>query len=145
VRWNARIVRAYYLKEAFQQSWTILDPSAAETHLLQWMRAAKRSRLQAFKLFVQLQESHLDGVLAWTRLRLSNGALEGMNNKIKLISHRSFGFHSAKNYIAAITSVVRQADQRVSSAARARLTFSTTSDALAVQTKGLGLSLCLSL
>jgi transposase len=25
-----------------------------------------------------------------------------MNNKIKLISHRSFGFRSTKNYIAAI-------------------------------------------
>ena len=102
VRWNARIVRAYYLKEAFQQFWLISNPTAAETHLRQWMRAAKRSRLQAFKLFVQLLESHLEGILAWTRLRLSNGALEGMNNKIKLISHRSFGFRSAKNYIAAI-------------------------------------------
>jgi len=29
-------------------------------------------------------------------------ALEGMNNKIKSISHRSFGFRSAKNFIAAI-------------------------------------------
>lgn len=102
VRWNARIVRAYYLKEAFQQLWLIADPTAAELHLRQWMRAAKRSRLQAFKLFVQLLESHLEGILAWTRLRLSNGALEGMNNKIKLISHRSFGFRSTRNYIAAI-------------------------------------------
>ena len=34
--------------------------------------------------------SHLDGVLAG--LRLSNGAVEGMNNKIKLVSHRAFGF-----------------------------------------------------
>lgn len=102
VRWNARIVRAYYLKEAFQQFWLIADPTAAELHLRQWMRAAKRSRLQAFKLLVQLLESHLEGILAWTRLRLSNGALEGMNNKIKLISHRSFGFRSTRNYIAAI-------------------------------------------
>ena len=35
-------------------------------------------------------------------IRLSNGAVEGMNNKIKSISHRSFGFRSAKNFIAAI-------------------------------------------
>jgi hypothetical protein len=44
-----------------------------------------------------------------------------------------------------VTSVVRQADQRLSNTTRARLTFSRTSDALAVQTKGLGLSLCLSM
>src|SRR5208283_1514846 len=40
---------------------------------------------------------------------------------------------------------LRQADQRLSNTARARLTFSRTSDALAVQTKGLGWSLCLSM
>ena len=34
--------------------------------------------------------------------QLSNGAVEGMNNKIKSISHRSFGFRSAKNFIAGI-------------------------------------------
>ena len=40
---------------------------------------------------------------------------------------------------------LRQADQRLSNTARARLTFSRMSDAFAVQTKGLGLSLCLSI
>ena len=43
------------------------------------------------------------------------------------------------------TSGLRQADQRLSNTARARLTFSSMSEALAVQTKGLGLSLCLSM
>jgi hypothetical protein len=32
----------------------------------------------------------------------SNGAVEGMNNKIKSISHRSLGFRTAENFIAAI-------------------------------------------
>jgi hypothetical protein len=36
------------------------------------------------------------------RPELSNGAVEGMNNKIKSISHRSFGFRTAENFIAAI-------------------------------------------
>lgn len=46
--------------------------------------------------------SHLGGVLAWTKARVSNGAVEGMNNKIKSISHRSFGFRTAEYFIAAI-------------------------------------------
>lgn len=36
--------------------------------------------------------SHLDGVLSWTKARVSNGAVEGMSKKIKSIRHRSFGF-----------------------------------------------------
>jgi len=102
VRWNTPIVRAYYLKESFQLFWDYRQPARGETHLRKWMNSAMRSRLEPFKTFVRMLRSHLDGILPWTRLRLSNGALEGMNNKIKAISHRSFGFRSAKNFIAAI-------------------------------------------
>jgi len=102
VRWNTPIVRAYYLKEAFQLFWDYRQPARAEQHLERWMHSAMRSRLQPFKEFVRMLRAHLDGVLAWTRLRVSNGALEGMNNKIKMVSHRSFGFRTVKNFTAAI-------------------------------------------
>jgi len=102
VRWNTPIVRAYYLKEAFQLFWDYKQPKRAEEHLRKWIFSAMRSRLNPFKKFVRLLRNHLDGILPWTKLRLSNGAVEGMNNKIKSVSHRSFGFRSAKNFIAAI-------------------------------------------
>ena len=102
VRWNTPIVRAYYLKESFQLFWDYQQPARAKAHLQKWMSSAMRSRLEPFKKFVRLLRGHLDGILPWTTLRLSNGAVEGMNNKIKSISHRSFGFRSAKNFIAAI-------------------------------------------
>jgi len=102
VRWNSPLVRAWYLKESFQLFWTYRQPWRAQQHLLKWMNSAMRSRLEPFQRFVGLLRSHLDGVLAWTKTRLSNGAVEGMNNKIKSISHRSFGFRTAENFIAAI-------------------------------------------
>lgn len=102
VRWNSPLVRAWYLKESFQLFWTYRQPWRAKQHLLKWMNSAMRSRLDPFKKFVGMLRSHLDGVLAWTKTRLSNGTVEGMNNKIKSISHRSFGFRTAENFIAAI-------------------------------------------
>jgi len=102
VRWNSPLVRAWYLKESFQLFWTYKQPWRAKQHLLKWMNSAMRSRLEPFKKFVGMLRSHLDGVLAWTKTRLSNGAVEGMNNKIKSISHRSFGFRTAEAFIAAI-------------------------------------------
>jgi transposase len=101
-RWNTPIVRAYYLKESFQLFWEYRQPQRAQDYLRKWMSSAMRSRLQPFKKFVRMLRSHLDGILPWTKLRLSNGAVEGMNNKIKSISHRSFGFRSAQYFIAAI-------------------------------------------
>lgn len=102
VRWNMPIVRAYYLKESFQMFWDYRQPARAQAHLLRWMHSAMRSRLEPFQDFVRLLRHHLGGLLAWTRSRVSNGAVEGMNNKIKLVSHRSFGFRDARNFIAAI-------------------------------------------
>jgi len=102
VRWNTPIVRAYYLKESFQLFWDYRQPARAKAHLEKWIRSAMGSRLEPFKKFARTLRSHLDGILSWTKQRLSNGAVEGMNNKIKSISHRSFGFRSAKNFIAAI-------------------------------------------
>jgi hypothetical protein len=36
------------------------------------------------------------------RQRITNGALEGMNNRVKLVSHRSYGFRNDDRYIEAI-------------------------------------------
>jgi len=102
VRWNSPIVRAYYLKESFQLFWDYKQEKRAQDLLSKWMNSAMRSRLEPFKKFVRMLRSHLDGILPWTKLHLSNGAVEGMNNKIKSISHRSFGFRKAQYFIAAI-------------------------------------------
>ena len=102
VRWNSPIVRAYYLKESFQLFWEYKQEKRAQDLLSKWMNSAMCSRLEPFKKFVRMLRSHLSGILPWTKLRLSNGAVEGMNNKIKSISHRSFGFRNVQYFIAAI-------------------------------------------
>src|SRR5216683_3232706 len=75
VRWNTPIVRAYYLKEAFQLFWDYKQPKRAEEHLRKWIFSAMRSRLHAFKKFVRMLRNHLAGILAWTKHRLSSGAV----------------------------------------------------------------------
>jgi transposase len=74
IRSNTPIVRAYYLKEAFQLFWSYRQPARAEQHLQRWMHSAMRARLQPFKELVRRLLAHLDGVLAWTRLRVSRRA-----------------------------------------------------------------------
>ena len=102
VQWNLPIVRAYYLKEAFQLFWLLSAAQEGRRPLEKWMRSAMRSQLEPFKKFIGMLRGHLDGILSWTKHRVSNGAVEGMNNKIKSISHRAFGFRTAENFIAAI-------------------------------------------
>lgn len=58
--------------------------------------------MTALKEFARMIRDYFDGILAWTKLQISNGALEGMNNKVKLVSHRSYGFRNDDRYIEAI-------------------------------------------
>jgi len=60
------------------------------------------SKIEPLKKVARLIRSHLEGVLGWVRWRISNGRLEGMNNRIRLLSHRSFGLHSAEALISLI-------------------------------------------
>jgi len=99
---NQPIVRAYYLKEAFQRFWDYRTEGWARPYLKHWLWWASHSRLDPFKHFARMIRQHIDGILAWTRLRISNGALEGMNNKVKVISHRAYGFRRTDTFITAI-------------------------------------------
>lgn len=101
-RKNTPIVRAYYLKEAFQRFWDYRSAGWAQKYMKQWLWWASHSRLEPFRRFEKMIREHLAGVLAWTRMRISNGALEGMNNKVKVISHRAYGFRNSETYITSI-------------------------------------------
>jgi transposase len=99
---NSPIVRAYLLKEDLRRFWAYRATAWAEAHLTQWLWRAAHSRLEPIKKVARTLRLHRAGILAWTRLRVSNGALEGMNNKVKVISHRAYGFSTSWAYIANI-------------------------------------------
>jgi transposase len=67
-----------------------------------WLAWASRSRLKPFVKLARTIRKHKQGVLAAIQLRLSNGRLEALNSKVRLISHRAYGFHSADALIAMI-------------------------------------------
>lgn len=102
LRINSPIVKAYLLKEDLRRFWTYRSTAWAGGHLLQWLWRASHSRLAPFQKLARMLRAHLDGILVWTKLRVSNGALEGMNNKVKVISHRAYGYRTSWTYIANI-------------------------------------------
>jgi transposase len=99
---NRRLYRAFLLREELRLLYHLPDPRLAPAHLDAWLAWASRSRLRPFVRLARTLREHRDGILAAIRLGLSNGRLEGLNSKIRLISHRSFGFHSADALIALV-------------------------------------------
>jgi transposase len=101
-RENRRLYRAFLLREELRLLYHLDDPALAPAHLDAWLTWATRSRLQPFVRLARTIREHRDGILAAIRLGLSNGRLEGLNSKIRLLSHRAFGFHSADPLIALV-------------------------------------------
>ena len=99
---NRALYRAFLLREELRLLYHLPDPRLAPAHLDAWLAWASRSRLRPFVRLARTLRAHRDGILAAIRLGLSNGRLEGLNSKIRLISHRSFGFHSAAPLIALV-------------------------------------------
>ena len=95
---NLKINRAYLIKEEFKELFTYKSRDDAETFLKRWTRRVMYSRLPPLKEFVGLVRRHWDGILAWSEMPISNGAVEGMNNNAKAISHRARGFSSPDTY-----------------------------------------------
>ena len=99
---NRRLYRAFLLREELRLLYHLPDTELAPAHLDAWLTWATRSRLRPFMRLARTLRAHRDGILAAIRLGLSNGRLEGLNSKIRLISHRSFGFHGPEPLIALI-------------------------------------------
>jgi len=99
---NAPVYRALLLKESFLDIYEEPSPKVAEEELDAWLKWAARSRLPPFVRLGRTIRKHLAGVLAFIHSKLTNARLEGTNNKIRLLSHRAFGFHSAKALIAMV-------------------------------------------
>jgi transposase len=99
---NQRVFRGYLLKEELRALYACRTAKAASTHLDAWLSWASRSKLRPFVKMARTVRKYRDGILAAIDLGLSNGRLEGLNNKIAVLKHRAYGFHSAAALIAMI-------------------------------------------
>ena len=102
-RTNRPLYRAYLLKETLAR---ILDGgqvNVARDKLLDWIAWATRSRLPPFRRVARTIKKHIEGIVAYCATGLNSGRSEGLNGKIRTITRRSFGFHSATSLIALIT------------------------------------------
>jgi transposase len=96
VRFNLRTVRAYLLKETFQHFWSYHAVGWAIAFLDGWCAKVMRSRIEPMKKVARTLRAHRLLILNWFKARgeIALGAVEGMNNKLKVITRRAFGFRT---------------------------------------------------
>jgi len=91
---NRRLHKAYLLKESFGQLWDYQSPVWARRFFYQWREALRWQRLAAFERFALMVSVHWDGIEAYCHEenKVPLGFVEGLNNKIRAIQRRAYGF-----------------------------------------------------
>jgi transposase len=93
-RTNKPLYRAYLLKEALVDALNYRQPGRAKTALQKWLAWASRSKLRPFVRLARTIRAHFDGILAYIKNRQTNATVEGINNRLRTVARRAFGFHS---------------------------------------------------
>ena len=101
---NLKSIRSYLMKEDFQQFWDYTYAAWAGRFLDAWCTRAMRSKIQPMKDFAKTLRSKRELLLNWFRAEgsLSSGVVEGFNNKLKLITRKSYGFRTQEAYETAL-------------------------------------------
>ena len=96
LRYNLQTVRAYLLKEDFQQSWKYNSPTWAGMFLDFWCSQTMCSRIEPMKKIARTLRAHRALLLNYFKARkeFPSGVVEGLNNKAKVTMRRSYGFRT---------------------------------------------------
>ena len=94
LRANKRLHTAYLLKESFGQLWDYQTPGWAMNFFERWRDALRWQRLKPFEKFAWMVEDHGDGIVSYCHAdnKVALGFVEGLNNKIRVIQRRAYGF-----------------------------------------------------
>jgi transposase len=91
---NKRLNKAYLLKESFDQLWGYKSAALARQFFDLWQDALRWQRLEPYRKFARMIEAHWDGMAAYCQEenKVPLGFVEGLNNKIRAIQRRAYGF-----------------------------------------------------
>jgi transposase len=91
---NKRLSAAYLLKESFGQLWSYQAEGWARAFFNRWQEGLKWQRLAPYRKFAAMIERHWDGISSYClpENKVSLGLVEGLNNKIRVLQRRAYGY-----------------------------------------------------
>jgi len=90
---NERLYEMYLLKEDFLSIFDRNnDRKTAEQMILEWIENIKKTTFEALKKFARSIIDRLQTILNWFDCPVSNGKSEGINNVIKTLLKRGYGY-----------------------------------------------------
>ena len=89
---NSTLSKAHLMKEQLREFWNQGTLEEGARFLVHWIHDAKMSGIKVMERMGNTLLSHYEGLLNYYKHRLSNGKIEGTNNKIKVLKRVAYGY-----------------------------------------------------
>ena len=97
----------YYLKEELKQIWLQDSKESCQKFLGKWVAKAIASGIKILQKFAQTLLRHRYGIFNYYDYKISTGPLEGMNNKIKVLKRKAYGYRDKEFFKLCIFDISR--------------------------------------
>jgi len=90
INYNLNLV--YILKDDLNQLWVYDNKEEADTHLNSWIQKALAAQIPVLATYVETLERYRNGILNYYDFQITTAKVEGINNKIKVLKRKVYGF-----------------------------------------------------
>jgi transposase len=97
-RIKLKTARAWSIKEMWRDMWASFNVPEAKDFFQCWYSWAIRSRLAPIKRVARMFQAHLDNILTYFETFLTNGPIEGLNNRIQGLIKKAFGYRNRERF-----------------------------------------------
>jgi transposase len=95
---NLKTGRAWAIKEMFRDFWASETVEEGKEFFRRWYGWAIRSRLAPIKRVAKSFKQHVDNILTYFTHRITNAALEGLNNRIAGLVKKAYGYRNRERF-----------------------------------------------
>jgi transposase len=99
---NQPLLCVYLLRDELKRLWFYRKPAWAQKAWQHWCEQAQESAIPALQLFATRLQSYWHGILARCRHPLNTSVVEGINNTIKVIKRRAYGYRDEEYFFLKI-------------------------------------------
>jgi transposase len=87
-----RVARAWLYREQLRDILDRKQPNVVKAMLRQWCTNVMRSKVEPMKKVAAMIRKHLDGIVAWSRTRQTNGFIEALNGLFQAAKRKARGY-----------------------------------------------------
>ncbi|MBW1642859.1 MAG: transposase [Deltaproteobacteria bacterium] len=95
---NEVINTVMILKDQLKHIWTYKSKTWANKALDQWCELAGSLNNRSLNSFAKMLQRHRYGIISHCDYPIHTGKLEGVNNKIKVIKRKAYGYHDLRYF-----------------------------------------------